>query len=704
MLERRNMRFGLRFKFVIITSLLLLSVSVVLTVVSLARTRLYLEDALVKRGVSLANNLAHNSTYGISIGDSSSLVSYIKGVMTETDVAYVKILDGRGIVWVHSDPNFNKEVDNDPIATKAVQSSEGFVERVEKDGRTLLMVIEPVLFGTGVSGADASGGQSRIGTVVMALSPRELEEKLSSIVWWSVLITVLTVGAGIVVMLYFVRKNMAPIERMASVVTRVADGDFTQTIEVTSHDEIGVLASGFNQMASSLKGMIRKVQEAANAVTSASEHIAGNSRKVTEGANIQSISTEKTSSSLVQMNASLREVGDGIEVLSSASEATSSSILEMSAAISEVATNTADLTKSVEETSSAIIQMSASIKQVAGNVVLLSTASSETASAVTEINASVKEVEQNAKESAALAERVTREASDIGMMSVTKTIASMEKISETVKKTTDVIHQLGQRSDQIGKILTVIDEVTKQTNLLALNAAILAAQAGEQGKGFAVVADEIKNLADRTSVSTKEISQLIGAVQGESRDAVTAIQDGYVRVEEGMKMALEAGEALKKILESSTQASNMARGIELATIEQVKGIRQVTESMRQITQMVDQISHATQEQSKGSEQIREAAERMRDITRQVRLSTEEQAKGSKQITQAVEHVTDRVQHIAAAVREQRRGSEIIMKSAEEIQMVSKGSAVVAEQMSEVVGGLVRQAETLRSEVNRFKVA
>ncbi|MFZ5862603.1 MAG: methyl-accepting chemotaxis protein [Nitrospirota bacterium] len=704
MLERRNIRFGLRFKFVIITSLLLLSVSVVLTVVSMARTGQFLQEALIKRGVSLASNLAHNSTYGISIGDSSSLVSYIKGIMTETDVAYVKILDGRGIVWVHSDANFSKEVDSDPLAVKAVQASEGFVEQVEKDGKTLLMVVEPVLFSTGEAMAGGSGGKARIGTVVMALSPRELEKKLSSIMWWSVLITVLTVGAGMGVMWYFVRKNMAPIERMALVVTRVADGDFTQTIEVASRDEIGVLASGFNQMASSLKAMIRKVQDAANAVTSASEHIAGNSRKVTEGANIQSISTEKTSSSLVEMNASLREVGDGIEVLSSASEATSSSILQMSAAISEVAANTVDLTKSVEETSSAIIEMSASIKQVAGNVVLLSTASGETASAVTEINASVKEVEQNAKQSASLAERVTREASEIGMLSVTKTIASMEKISETVKKTTDVIHQLGQRSDQIGKILTVIDEVTKQTNLLALNAAILAAQAGEQGKGFAVVADEIKNLADRTSVSTKEIAQLIGAVQGESRDAVTAIQDGYVRVEEGMKMALEAGEALKKILESSTQSTNMARGIELATIEQVKGIRQVTESMRQITQMVDQISRATQEQSKGSEQIREAAERMRDITRQVRLSTEEQAKGSKQITQAVEHVTDRVQHIAAAVREQRRGSEIIMKSAEEIQMVSKDSAAVAEQMSGVVNGLVRQAETLRSEVNRFKVA
>ncbi len=698
------MGFGLRFKFVAITSVLLLCVSAVLTVVSLVRTKHFLEDALITRGVSLANNLAHNSTYGISIGDSSSLESYIKGVMTEADVAYVKVLDGRGIVWAHSDPAAAKKVDDDPIAARALSASEGFAERVTNNGETMVTVVEPVWFNTGAPGMSSASEKARIGTVVMALSTRAVGAQLGTVVWWGVLLTVLTVGAGIGVASYFVKTNMAPLERMAAVVTRVADGDFTQTIDVTSRDELGILATGFNQMAGGLKGMLRKVQDAANAVTAASDQIASSSQKVTDGANVQSVSTEKTSSSLVEMNASLREVGEGIEVLSSASEATSSSILEMSAAISEVASNAADLTKSVEETSSAIIEMSASIKEVASHVVLLSTASSQTASAVTEINASVKEVEQNAKESAGLAERVTREASDIGMMSVTKTIASMEKISDTVKKTADVIHQLGQRSDHIGKILTVIDEVTKQTNLLALNAAILAAQAGEQGKGFAVVADEIKNLADRTSVSTKEIAQLIGAVQAESRDAVAAIQDGYVRADEGMKMALEAGEALKKIVESSTLSSTMARGIELATVEQVKGIRLVTDSMRQITEMVDQIARATQEQTKGSEQIREAAERMRDVTRQVQLSTGEQAKGSKQITQAVEHVTSRVQHIATAVREQRRGSEIIMKSAEEIQLVSKDSAVVAQQMGEVVGGLVRQAETLRAEVNRFKVA
>jgi methyl-accepting chemotaxis protein len=703
-METQQIRYGLRFKFVVLTSLLLLSISAVLTVTSMLRTHRFLEEALTKRGVSLANNLAHNSTYGISIGDSSSLVSYIKGLMTETDVAYVEILDSRGIVWAHSDATSVGKADEDPIARKAVQATEGFVEQAVRRGEELVTVVEPVLFDAGSPGLGDVIQKARIGTVVMGLSMRETGAHLRSIVLWSVFLTLLIVAAGIAVASYFVKVSMSPLERMVAVVTKIADGDFTQVIDVNTRDELGVLGGAFNRMATNLKGMIRKIRDAANAVTAASEQIAQNSQKVTSGANTQSISTEKTSSSIVEMNASLREVSDGIEVLSSASEATSSSILEMSAAISEVATNTVDLTKSVEDTSSAIIEMSASIKQVANNVVLLSTASGETTSAVTEINASVKDVERNAKQSAALAERVTGEASEIGMMSVTKTIASMEKIRDTVKKTTDVIHRLGNRSEQIGKILTVIDEVTKQTNLLALNAAILAAQAGEQGKGFAVVADEIKSLAERTSVSTKEIAQLIGAVQGESRDAVESIQDGYSRVEEGMAMALEAGEALKKILESSTESSTMARGIELATVEQGKGIRQVTDSMRQMTQMVEQIARATQEQSKGSEQIREAAERMRDLTRQVRLSTEEQAKGSKQITQAVGHVTDRVQHIAAAVREQRKGSEIIMNSAEEIQIVSKESAVLAQQMSDVVAGLVKQAEILRAEVNRFQVS
>ncbi len=256
------------------------------------------------------------------------------------------------------------------------------------------------------------------------------------------------------------------------------------------------------------------------------------------------------------------------------------------------------------------------------------------------------------------------------MKAVDKTIEGMKRIQETVEKSAEVINKLGDRSEHIGKILSVIDEVTKQTNLLALNAAILAAQAGEQA---------------------------------EAKDAVHSITDGHRSVEEGMKLSLEAGEALNTIVDSSKRSADMARDIELATVEQVKGIRQVIESMQRITQMVSQIAHATQEQSKGSSMITQAAERMKDITRQVKGSTEEQAKGSKQITKAMENVTERIQQMAQAITEQKRGSEVVVKSVHEIRSISRESVKLATELNQVVQILSAQAEVLKSEISRFKI-
>ena len=145
-METQQIRYGLRFKFVVLTSLLLLSISAVLTVTSMLRTHRFLEEALTTRGVSLANNLAHNSTYGISIGDSSSLVSYINGLMKETDVVYVEILNSRGIVWAHSDSTAVGKVNEDSITRKAVQTTEGFVERAVRGGEELVTVVEPIMF------------------------------------------------------------------------------------------------------------------------------------------------------------------------------------------------------------------------------------------------------------------------------------------------------------------------------------------------------------------------------------------------------------------------------------------------------------------------------------------------------------------------------------------------------------------------------
>ncbi len=706
-MEIRSGRFqlGLRSKFMVLISLLFILMGTFFTWIYMVQAKSFIVDGLQKRGISLAKNLAHNATYGVSIGDTVALAEFVKGVGEEPDVSYVIILNSRGMVWAHSDPAEAGKLYKDEVNQRAqeIQELTVYPYRNEK-GTEIYEVTTPIMLSSAiVGGTENSGAVEKIGVIRLGLSTESIVAKLSRLVWVSILLTLVVIGLGIGVSTFFVKLMVKPLEKMVKVATLVSNGDFTQSLEVNSRDEVGTLGQSFVKMMGNLKTMVRKIADVSQDVSMASERITQSSRHVGEGATVQAAAVDKTSSSIAQMSTSIREIAGGIEVLSSGAEATSSSILEMSAAINEVANNTQELSGSVESTSSSVVEMTVSIKQVAEAVDLLSSAAEETASAMNQMSASVREVEKNAKESAKISEKATNDAQDYGMKAVEKTIMGMKRIQQTVEKSAQVINKLGQRSEHIGKVLNVIEEVTKQTNLLALNAAILAAQAGEQGKGFAVVADEIKNLADRTAASTKEISQLITDIQTESKDAVISITDGHKSVEEGMKLSLEAGEALNKILESSKKSADMSRDIELATVEQVKGIRQVIESMQRITQMVSQIVHATQEQSKGSSMITQAAERMKDITRQVRNSTEEQAKGSKQITKAMENVTERIQQMVQAITEQKKGSEIILKSVEDIRSISKESVKLVTEMNQVVDILSNQAGVLRGEMGRFKI-
>jgi methyl-accepting chemotaxis protein len=155
----------------------------------------------------------------------------------------------------------------------------------------------------------------------------------------------------------------------------------------------------------------------------------------------------------------------------------------------------------------------------------------------------------------------------------------MNRIEATARRTADVINRLGERAENVGSILTVIEDITDQTGLLALNAAILAAQAGEHGKGFAVVAAEIRGLASRTAASTQEIGKLITAVQEESREAVGVVREEVAMVAEGARLARDAGDALNKILKRADLSRDMSRGINKAATEQARGIRQVSEAV-----------------------------------------------------------------------------------------------------------------------------
>jgi phosphate/phosphite/phosphonate ABC transporter binding protein len=333
----------------------------------------------------------------------------------------------------------------------------------------------------------------------------------------------------------------------------------------------------------------------------------------------------------------------------------------------------------------------------------LASVSEETLSAVDEIISSVKEVETSAKESARLSEKVKEDASTLGVMSIKKNMDGMENIRSSVTKTSSVIEKLVSRSEEIGNILTVIDEITDQTTLLALNAAILAAQAGEHGKGFSVVANEIKDLAERTAFSTKEIDQLIKTVRQDVLDAVTAMDEGMTSVEEGIQLSKEASEALKKILNSAKLSSEMALAIERTTGEQAKTAIYVSESVERVRAMVGQIAKATAEQSRGVNHIIDAAEKMRDASHQADKATEQQAIGSRQISQAIETISDRTQHITKAIREQKSGSTQIWMSLEKIKDLPEKNRGLAFSINKELNSLATDSELVMTEMERFKL-
>jgi methyl-accepting chemotaxis protein len=334
---------------------------------------------------------------------------------------------------------------------------------------------------------------------------------------------------------------------------------------------------------------------------------------------------------------------------------------------------------------------------------MLSASAEETSASATEITASIKEVESASRESASLAEAVATDAQELGMRAIEKTIEGMGRIETNAQRTAAVVNRLGERVENIGSILTVIEDITDQTGLLALNAAILAAQAGEHGKGFAVVAAEIRELANRTAVSTKEISGLIGSVQEEARQAVDAMQEGGQIVKEGVSLSNNAGEALAKILERASISRDMSRSITRAAAEQVRGIRQVSDAVQQINKMAHQFASATNEQKTGSEQITRAADRMREITRFVKTSTEQQVRAGKEITESVEQMNVKIGMATRATEEVQAGSDLIVKAIERIKEIAKNNVEMAAGLESATDVMSKQAGVLNKEIEKFKL-
>lgn len=243
---------------------------------------------------------------------------------------------------------------------------------------------------------------------------------------------------------------------------------------------------------------------------------------------------------------------------------------------------------------------------------------SQTTEAVEALASFIQDVARNAQLNVEAAQEALRNAAS-GQQSVRQTIEGMMLIRENVQETSKKIKRLGERSNEIGEIVRIIEDIADQTNLLALNAAIQSAMAGENGRGFAVVADEIRLLAERSTESTKQIATLVKSIQGDTYEAVVAMEDSTQEVVKGSQLADEAGRALNSIYSAVERQAKMSESIARAANEQTSVSEAVAVAMSRISEITRQTDAGTQEAAVSVSYLAELSEQLRASVSTFRL-------------------------------------------------------------------------------------
>ena len=247
----------------------------------------------------------------------------------------------------------------------------------------------------------------------------------------------------------------------------------------------------------------------------------------------------------------------------------------------------------------------------------------QVATAMQQMSATVQQVSENSNSAATASQKAAETAREGGKI-VQETLSRMRAIASSVGDTAKKVQDLGKRSDQIGQIIGVIDDIADQTNLLALNAAIEAARAGEQGRGFAVVADEVRKLAERTSGTTKEITEMITNIQSETRSAVSAMQAGSKEVELGVESTSQAGCSLDEIIQTTEQVGGMIAHIATAATEQAAATEEVNGNIDQIAKITNASAATARQTSAALEDLSALALNLKKLVGQFRLQADGQ--------------------------------------------------------------------------------
>ncbi|HWI65612.1 MAG TPA: methyl-accepting chemotaxis protein [Symbiobacteriaceae bacterium] len=413
--------------------------------------------------------------------------------------------------------------------------------------------------------------------------------------------------------IYLALSTSRRITRVVAAAKLMASGDLTVR-ELTSKgkDELTDLAVAFNQMVRNLRDLLEGVDRSTDEVLSATRSLAESAEQSARGVGGAAVVAE--------------EVARGADEQNTAADEMRRTMEELKQTIGQIAAGAGQTASEVQEASELLSEMVASIDGVAVSA-------------------------GRVAEGATRAAHVARE----GAVVVERTAQGMGQVQEAVADAAQRMKELEKLSAQVGDITRVITEIAGQTSMLSLNAAIEAARAGEMGRGFAVVADAVRQLAEQSAGSAKEIAGLISAIQRCTADAVKAMKRGQTEVEGGTALAAEAGASLDQIVAVAEEAARQVGDIAVAAQAVRSNAANVVKAFDEVASVTEESTAASEEMAAGANQVTAATERVADISQQNVGAAEAVSAAMTQLdtsTAQVASAAEDLQRVAAALKAQ----------------------------------------------------
>ncbi|OLE57129.1 MAG: hypothetical protein AUG13_05520 [Chloroflexi bacterium 13_1_20CM_2_59_7] len=435
--------------------------------------------------------------------------------------------------------------------------------------------------------------------------------------------TLIALLVGGFVAFYTARSITEPLTHLMTVTREIGDsGDLDQNIDIHRTDEIGALATTFNNMVAYLKEMATVSMAVAEGDLTV--EVTPRSKRDTLG------------NAFLRMSHGLQQL---VRTTRDSAGQVSAGSNQVAGAADESAKVSVQASSAIEEVSSTMHEMSINVQNVVKNTQVQASSVAETSASIDQMVTSIQRVADTAKVLLDIANR-SREEVVTGIQTMEKATDGLNRTNQSIQASAEIINIHGHRADDIGKIIEVIDDLAEQTNLLALNAAIEAARAGEHGLGFAVVADEVRKLAEKSTQSTKEIADLIQSIQREARQAVENMERSTRIVEEGLNLGNDLGSALHKISNVVTEVYKFSQEIGAATNEQSIGSAQIAKATSRLTEITQEINSAVEEQASGAQAVVRAMDKMRELVQQSASSSTELSAAAEQMLKLSRHLLD----------------------------------------------------------------